>query len=341
MAKKQTSKSAKLPKKPVLKPPPKEGNAYDKIFKEVVEKIFRPLIEKRLGVKIVKSTPFKEKMQTTIEVEMDFFYEILTDSGERFILHLEFESGINPDMVYRVGEYHGMALRREKLPIRHLVVYLGEDPPTMRTQLQPEEVFTGFDLLNVHGLDTNELLSSQLPEVVIVAILSNYPKEEAETVLRKIILNLKKLVKHKRTLKRYLNQLMMLSRLRKIEALTIKITEEMPIHYDIETDALYLRGTEKGKEEGKEEGREEGKEIQAYISVTSLLLDTDFDDEKIARLVKVPLAFVQKVKDERANFVSVSSLVLDTKFDDAKIGRLLNVSLAFVKKVRLIVIPQE
>ena len=70
-------------------------------------------------------------------------------------------------------------------------------------------------------------------------------------------------------------------------------------------------------------------------------MDTDFDDEKIARLVKVPLAFVQKVKDERANFVSVSSLVLDTKFDDAKIGRLLNVSLAFVKKVRLIVIPQE
>ena len=121
----------------------------------------------------------------------------------------------------------------------------------------------------------------------------------------------------------------MLSRLRKIEALTIKITEEMPIHYDIETDALYLKGTEKGKE------------IQAYISVISLLLDTDFDDEKIARLVKVPLAFVHKVKDERTNFVSVSSLLCDPKLDDAKIGRLLNVALAFVKKVRLIVTPQE
>jgi hypothetical protein len=73
-------------------------------------------------------------MQTTIEVEMDFFYIIETDTGERFILHLEFETGINPDMIYRVGEYHGMAARREKLPIRHIVVYLGEDPPTMRTQ---------------------------------------------------------------------------------------------------------------------------------------------------------------------------------------------------------------
>ena len=60
-------------------------------MKEIVEKIFQPLVEERLGVKIVKSTPLKEKMQTTIEVEMDFFCEIVTDTGETFILYLEFE----------------------------------------------------------------------------------------------------------------------------------------------------------------------------------------------------------------------------------------------------------
>ena len=159
MVKKRTSKRADTPKKPPAKPLKKEGNAYDKIFKEVIEKIFRPLVEKRLGVKIAKSTPLKEKMQTTIEVEMDFFYEIETDTGEKFILHLEFESGVNHDMIYRVGEYHGMAMRRHKLPIRHVVVYLGEELPTMRTQLKPEEIYSGYDLLNVQTLDTNELLS--------------------------------------------------------------------------------------------------------------------------------------------------------------------------------------
>jgi hypothetical protein len=332
MAKKQATKRTNKPKE--LK---KEGNIYDKIFKEVVEKIFRPLIEERLGVKIAKSTPLKDKMQTTIEVEMDFFYLIETDTGERFILHLEFESGVNPDMVYRVGEYHGMALRREKLQIRHLVVYLGEAPPTMRTQLKPEEVYTGFDLLNVQGLDTNKLLSSQMPEVVIIAILSNYPKEEAETILRKIVINLKNLVKHKRTLKKYINQLMMLARLRKIEALAIKITEEMPVHYDIETDALYLKGTEKGTERGIEQG----KEAKNYIFVTNLLLDTDFDDAKIARLADVTLAFVQKVKDERTNFVAVSNLLKNKAGNDKKIALLANVSLEFVKKVTFILTPQK
>ncbi|MBL7813682.1 MAG: Rpn family recombination-promoting nuclease/putative transposase [Saprospiraceae bacterium] len=332
MVNKHSSKASNSSKKSITKTAKKEGNIYDKIFKENVEKIFRPLIEKQLGAKIAKATPLKEKMQTTVELEMDFFYEILTDTGEQFILHLEFESGINYNMVYRVGEYHSMALRRYKLDIRHIVVYLGEEPPPMRTQLKPEEIYTGFDLLNVQGLDTNQLLSSQVPEVVLIAVLSNYPKEEAERVLRQIILNLKQLVKHKRTLKKYLNQLMMLSRLRKIEELTIKITEEMPIHYNIETDALYLKGSEKGKLEGKLE--EAAK--KDYLFVSNLLTNTDFDDEKIANLANVTLAFVQQVKGESADLIQISPYLQEANFDDEKIARLTNVSLAFIKKIRLI-----
>lgn len=293
MAKKQPFQQTNEPQKYSTKPPKKEGNAFDKIFKEIIEKIFRPLVEERLGVKIVKSTPLKEKMQTTVELEMDFFYEIIPEVGETFILHLEFESGDNHNMVYRVGEYHGMSMMRRKLPIRHIVIYLGAKIPTMRTQLKPEEIYTGFDLINIRSLNTNELLSSQIPEVVLTAILSDYEPKQAENVLRTIISNLKKLIKNKRVLKKYINQLVMLSRLRKIESLTIKITEEMPIHYDIETDSLYLKGTEKGIEKGKTE--------KSYIFVRNLILNTDIvhlSDDQIADLADVTLAFVQKVKSE-------------------------------------------
>lgn len=139
-------------KKPNTPPIKKEGNAFDKVLKEIIEKVFRPLVEARLGIKIAKFTPLKEKMQTTVELEMDFFYEITPEEDEPFILHIEIESGDNLNMVYRVGEYHGMSLRRRKLPIRHIVIYLGMKPPKMRTQLRPEEVYTGFDLLNVRAL---------------------------------------------------------------------------------------------------------------------------------------------------------------------------------------------
>jgi predicted transposase YdaD len=302
MPKKQPITSKNGVKKSVQKPLKKEGNAFDKIMKEIIEKVFRPLVEQRFGIKIVKSTPLKEKMQTTIELEMDFFYEIETETGEIFILHLEFESGDNPEMVYRVGEYHGLALRRSKLPIRHVVIYLGANSPKMRTQLKPEEVYAGFDLLNVNALDTTELLSSQIPEVVLMAVLSNYELSDAERVLRQIVEKLKKIIKNKRVLRKYIIQLMMLSRLRKIEALTIKISEEMPIHIDYETDTLYLRGTEKGLEKGLEKGREEGREEEREKKnaafVRSLLMNSDFTDDKIALMADVGLDYVQKIKLE-------------------------------------------
>jgi predicted transposase YdaD len=294
-----TIKQNKKENKPKAKPPlKKEGNAFDKIFKEIIEKVFRPLIEQRLGIKILKSTPLKEKMQTTVELEMDFFYEIIPEEGEPFILHLEFESGNNNELVYRIGEYHGMGLRRKKMPMKHIVIYLGDTPPTMRTTLEPNEVYSGFELLSVRDLDTNQLLSSQVPEVVLIAVLANYDKAQAETVLRLIIRKLKLLVSNKRVLKKYINQLMMLSRLRKIEALTIKISEEMPIHYDIETDALYLRGTEKGIERGREKGREEEAAKKNYLFVSNLLLNTDFSDDKIALLANVTISYVKQVRQE-------------------------------------------
>ena len=88
-----------------------------------------------------------------------------------------------------------------------------------------------------------------------MALLSNYKKEHIEKVLYTIVDKIKKVVKHEDTLKRYINQLLILSRLRKLEKSVTKILEDMPITFevDVENDYLYKRGLEKGKEALKEE----------------------------------------------------------------------------------------
>jgi hypothetical protein len=67
----------------------------------------------------------------------------------------------------------------------------------------------------------------------------------------------------------------------------------MPIHYDIETDSLYLKGIEKGIS------------ITAtkmdYLFVSNLLKGTDFSNDKIAYFVDVPLSFVIKIKHDLTN----------------------------------------
>jgi hypothetical protein len=261
-----------------------EGNVFDKIFRENAESIFMPLVEQRLGIKIKTFVQLKEKRQTTLEREMDFFYEIETEEGNKFILHLEFQTENEDDMLYRNAEYHGIALRRKKMEIKHVVVFLGEGKATMPTLLPENQIYKGFDLINIHEFDSKTLLESQIPDVILLAILGSYPKEQTDAILRLVVRQLRLVCSKPTELSKYLKQLILLSRLRKIEDLTTKIAEEMPITYDLETDALYLRGKEKERLKNETE------------FTKSLIENTDFLDEKIATLVGVDVEFVKKVR---------------------------------------------
>jgi hypothetical protein len=261
-----------------------EGNAFDKIFRENAESIFMPLVEEKLGIKIKTFIQMKEKRQTTLEREMDFFYEVETEDGNKFILHLEFQTENEDDMLYRNGEYHGIALRKKKMEIKHVVVFLGEGKAKMPTRLPDNQIYKGFELINIHEFDSKTLLESQIPDVILLAILADYPKEQVEAVLRLLIRQLRLVCANPIELSKYFKQLIFLSRLRKIEELTTKIAEEMPITYDIETDALYKKGKEKERLDNKMEFTQ------------SLIENTDFLDEKIALLVGVGVEFVKKVR---------------------------------------------
>ncbi|MEM1123712.1 MAG: hypothetical protein AAGJ18_24960, partial [Bacteroidota bacterium] len=181
----------------------KEGNLYDKIFKENAEEIFRPLIEEKLNVRFVSFKPMVEKMQTTIEREMDFFYNVVTEMSEAFILHLEFQTEDDSDMLYRMSEYHGMALRRKREPIKHLVIFLGKGQSKMETELPSSQVFTGFDIINVFKLDTETLLASQIPSYIVSSILTDIAAEKVESILRLILFRLKQVCRNKSELSRY------------------------------------------------------------------------------------------------------------------------------------------
>ncbi len=255
----------------------KQGNLYDRIFKENSEALFIPLIEQELGLKIKSYKPLPDKLTKTVEREMDFFYQILTEEDEKLLLHIEFQTKDDKDMVYRMSEYHGLAYSKHRLPIHHVVIFLGKQKPKMRTSLKDKEIFRGFDLINIHDLNTTELLSSQIPEVVLLALLSNYEEERTESILRFIVIQLRAVCDSNKELSKYLRQLIILSRLRKLELLTTKIIRTMPITYDIQQDGLYKQGIEQGIEQGIKEVAirclKEGMTYKAISTVTGLSIE--------------------------------------------------------------------
>lgn len=221
-----------------------EGNKYDKILKENIEEVILPLVGKYLGLDIIKTEKLEAKLQTTIEKETDLLRIITTKDGKRRILHLEFQSENEKDMIYRVKEYDGIVQRKYQLPILHFVVFLGKGRMTMRTQLREDEVFAAFKVLNISELHFDEMIQSQIPEEIVLAILSDFRGEQPEEIIRSIILKLIESSKSKADLRKFIQQLHVLSKLRKLDIETTKVANNMPITIDLRDHALYKLGAE-------------------------------------------------------------------------------------------------
>ena len=263
---------------------------YDKIIKENIEAVFLPLAEKYLGIKIKTSRKITPKLQTTLEREADFLRIITTEQQEKFILHIEFQTTDEADMVYRMAEYNAILLRKYKLPVRQFVIYLGESQPKMRADLSEQEMIKGFQLNNISAYDYRKLLASDIPEEIVLAILSDYGNQQPVEVIAQIMKRLQDISNDEIKLRKYIRQLTILSRLRKLERETLKQAEEMPITYDIKKDYWYR--------EGKQEGRQEGKQEKEREVIIKMLKSGTFSEEQIAEYVEVAVSYVKKLKKE-------------------------------------------
>lgn len=266
---------------------------YDKIIKENIEQIFLPLAEKYLGINIIDTKNISEKVQITKEREVDFNKIVTTDKGEQFILHMEFQTTDDSDMVYRVAEYKAMNMRKFKMPVRSIVVYFGTDKSKMRTQLKDDEIIKGFELLNVLELDTERILDSEVPEEILLAILGKHPRANAETIIKRVIERLQSICDNEMRLQKYIQQLIVLSRLRNLEVETKNQVEHMPITYDITKDGLFLEGKKEGKKEERKkralEIAKKNKEIaknlkKAGVDIAIIAESTGLKVEEIQKL---------------------------------------------------------
>jgi len=236
---------------------PYAGNIFDRVFRQNSPKMVS-WVERRYEYQVKKHVFLKEKIAKTLEREIDFLCKLTTRTGHEFLLHMEFQSADNDEMIYRMREYHALISRKYKLPVRQIVIYLGAAKSKMITQLPEDDIFTGFELISINEIEANELLNDQVPEIIIMALLGNYDEEHIEKILRSTIDKLKKIVTDEDKFKRYINQLFILSRLRNLEKPFTKILKDMPITFevDVEKDYLYKIGFEKGSLKKEEEFKE-------------------------------------------------------------------------------------
>lgn len=146
------------------------------------------------------------------------------------------------------------------------------------------------------------LLASDIPKEIILAILSDFKREKPSDFIHSILLKLKEISGEEILLRKYIKQLSVLARLRNLAKETHKQIKDMGLTYNIAEDYLYqegvAKGIEKGIEEGIQKGKKEGIEKGKKEVIMRMLKDKTLSVAKIAEFAQVSIEYVNSVAKE-------------------------------------------
>jgi predicted transposase/invertase (TIGR01784 family) len=259
-------------------------NQYDKILHENIESALPGLIKNVLHIQAIHSEELPDSIQHTKERKPDLLKKITDDKGNTFVLHIEFQTNNDAEMVYRMAEYLVMLLRMYKIPVKQYVIYIGEGTPTMPTTLVNENSYFNYNLITISAIDYHIFLRSDNPEEKMFAILADFGSDSAEMAITNIVTEITKSAKGDLERERRKKQLRILAQLRNLATVNIEVMERVSSFFKEENDIFYQVGEKRGLEKGK------------ALFIKYLLTQTDYSSEKIAKEADVPVSFVENIR---------------------------------------------
>ncbi|MBF0538915.1 MAG: Rpn family recombination-promoting nuclease/putative transposase [Nitrospirae bacterium] len=302
-------------------------NQYDKIIKETMRDVVDVLISKVLGIEVVSATAIESKMQVTDEREADFLLNVITVKGENIILHIEFQSTNDADMVYRMLRYWCHISHIHKLPVMQYVFYIGNKPLKMAKTIAEPNVNYQYNLIDMRNIDCEKFLYSEKPQDMIISVLCNLEAKGAKVYLKELLQRIKDFVSEETLRGKYIKQIEVMSLTRDLQEYICKEVENMAFIYDIEKDVRFKQGVEKGLIQGLEKGLTQGLEKglakgekigekigekRGLLEGIELALDIKFGGDSLALLEKIKkidsVGTLKKIKEHIRKASSLSEL---------------------------------
>jgi hypothetical protein len=187
--------------------------------------------------------------------------DLLAETGDGSLVHIELQSRNDASMALRMAEYCLRVYRLfGKLP-RQMVLYVGDEPLRMKTELaRSPDVLFRYRLIDALDMDGERLLDSRQVGDNVMAILARLPDRSG--AVQAIIGKLAGLDPDAREF--YLRALLILAGLRGLEENVEKEARKVPVLNDILDHKVlgreFKRGLKQGLEQGMEQGLEQGLE---------------------------------------------------------------------------------
>ena len=176
--------------------------------------------------------------------------DLLGETTHGELLHLELQSTNDSLMPLRMAEYSLGVLRQTGRLPQQILLYVGESPLRMETELRGPEVWFRYSAIDVRELDGEELLQSDDIGDNVIAILAKL--RDRKLAVRKIVTRLIDLPGEQR--RAAFDQLVILAGLRKMAREVAVEVRTMPIQIDLMENEVIAEYYQRGRQEGRQEG---------------------------------------------------------------------------------------
>ncbi len=229
----------------------------------------------------------------------------MKDGKEEWILvHIEVQGYKDIHFPERMFTYYYRILDKYNKPITAFAIFTDDSfrlsPDKFERSFLGTSIRYEYNIYKIVEQNEQELLNNNNPFAVVILAVKTALKSKKinELELFQLKLDLAKMLLQKQFSKEKIRALMNFLKYH------IRFDkEETMIKFDKEIELLTGKSITMGIEEflinrAEKQGREQEAELKEYSFVVALLRDSDFSSEKIAHLVGVSVAFVEKVKKE-------------------------------------------
>ena len=256
----------------------------DIISKDILKRIALDMARVLLHLRVDSAEVIETVRERIEDRRADLVAKMQGPDGE-FILHIEIQNDNETVMTARMLRYRADILHSGyQQDIRQFVIYIGQPRLTMPGGICQTGLDYRFDIIDMHTVDCQALLTQDTPDVLVLSILCDFKQRPARDVVHFIIGRLQQLTANNEArFREYMRMLEILSTNRNL-AETIKEEEKMLSQVQYTQLPSYQLGLEIGESRG--EARGEAKGMSGLLSRLLAHRFGPLDDDTLTRLAQ-------------------------------------------------------
>lgn len=206
---------------------------YDQTIRQLLGESPELVINNLIGTQFGKLRQTDHKMQMLLEREPDFLRLTEDVKGDPIVLHVEFQSGNDKEMPYRMLEYYAAAQRKFKQSVWQYVIYIGDRPLNMESGIRDRQNNFTYQVVDIRKIPFQVFLNSSNSALLPWAVLGDHSGKPSDEVITSVVSKIVSSTKgDKNLLTRQLTALAMFSSLRNLDQVTQQIIHNMPFDVD-------------------------------------------------------------------------------------------------------------